>query len=102
MLPAEWEQWLARKEAEIKRAPNPTKRQKPKIARHQSARQRGAGQQSNNFVHAVYKEDARATPLAPKGFVGTRDLGGNAEDKNGAPTGSRTSYRSIDESDNKQ
>lgn len=102
MLPREWEVWLAQKEREIKQAPNPTKRQKPRIARHQSARQRGVGQQTNNFVHAVYKEDARATPLAPKGFVGTRDLGGNAEEKNGAPTGTRTSYRAASESDNKK
>jgi hypothetical protein len=102
MLPREWEEWLAQKEKEIKQAPNPPKRRQPKIMRHQSPRQRGVGQQSNNVVHSVYKEDGNKTPLAPRGFVGTRDLGGNAEERNGAPTGTRTSYRSLDESDNKK
>jgi hypothetical protein len=100
MLPKEWEQWLAQKEKEIKQAPNPTKRRQPKITRHQSARQRGASSQTNNFVHAVYKEDSRATPLAKKDFVGTRDLGGNCEGQ--YQTGTRTSYRTISESDNKE
>jgi hypothetical protein len=96
-LPADWLVYIAEKEAEIKKAPNPLKSHAPRIQRHQSRRMRTAGSQTNNFVHAVYQNDSQATPVRKSTEGLTRDLGGNAEDRN-SPTGRNTSYRKVDSS----
>jgi len=93
MLPATWLEYVAKCESEIKRTPTPTKRQQPRIKRMQSGRMKVASSQSPNFVHSVYVADASATPIRKTTEGLTRDLGGNCEDKNGAPTGVNTSYR---------
>lgn len=100
-LPADWLVYIAEKESEIKRAPNPLKKHAPKIQRHQSRRMRTAGSQTNNFVHAVYQDDSQATPIRKTKEGLTRDIGGNCEDPNSA-TGRNTSYRKVEESDNKE
>jgi hypothetical protein len=63
MMPADWEQYLAKLERDIKKAPVPTKRQQPKVTRHRSGRQRIAEGQSRNFVRSSYTEDANPTPV---------------------------------------
>jgi hypothetical protein len=100
-LPSDWLVYIAEKEREIKRAPNPLKSHSPRIQRHESRRQRTAGSQTNNFVHAVYQDDSQKTPIRKNNEGLTRNVGGNAEDRN-SPTGQNTSYRKVEESDNKE
>jgi hypothetical protein len=91
-LPADWLVYIAEKEAEIKKAPNPLKSHRPHIQRHQSRRQRVASSQTGNFVHAVYQDDSQPTPIRKNKEGLTRDIGGNCEDRNSA-TGKATGYR---------
>jgi hypothetical protein len=99
-LPASWLEYIAEKEAEIKRAPNPIKRHQPKVTRMQSSRMRSAQTNSRNFVHSVYHDGDFNTNVSPeKDF--TTDVGGTCEDRN-APIGQNTRYRRAEESNNRK
>jgi hypothetical protein len=81
-LPADWLEYIANIEREMKRAPNPLKSHRPHIQRHQSKRMRSAFQQTNDGIKAIYGADGSPTPLATGNEVWTKNLGGNCEDRN--------------------
>jgi hypothetical protein len=74
MMPADWEQYVAKLERDIKKTPDPIKRHQPKVTRHKSARQRIAEGQSGNFTRASYNLDANPTPLARDESKLTRNI----------------------------
>jgi hypothetical protein len=83
MFPADWEEFLAKQEKEIKQAPNPPRRRQPKVTRHMSARMRRASSQTSNRVRAIYTPESvyNTTPTKPETWRGTLNLGGNCEPK---------------------
>ena|SRR6516164_4019469 len=77
ILPADWQEFLAKQEKAIKQAPNPTRRHQPRITRHMSARMRRVGTQTRNRVRAIYnpESDHNTTPTKPETWRGTRSPG---------------------------
>lgn len=66
MLPASWEEYLAKLEREQGKTETPTKRHQPRIKRHQSARMRRVSTQTSNLVRAAYttESDFNQTPVS--------------------------------------
>lgn len=79
LLQADILEMFADKDRQIRRPPHPPKRRQPKITRMQSRRMYVAQSQSINAVRAIYSPESKwnMTPLAPEGFVGTRNVGPN-------------------------
>jgi hypothetical protein len=75
----DWLEYVAAAERDIKKPPDTPKRRMPKVTRHQSTRQRTAESQTPNLTRAMYVPESKwnETPLAPEGFVGTRNVGPN-------------------------
>lgn len=84
MLPASWEEYLAKLEQNAGKTSAPIKRHQPRAKRHQSAAMRRVSTQTANTVRAAYQpeNDYNKTPLARPDAVFTRNLGGNCEPKN--------------------
>jgi hypothetical protein len=94
MLPADWEEYVARLEREQKKPPPEAPRAPRRLRRMTSLRQRDAESQTRNSVKAIYSTDFRPTPTAKKGTKFTTDLGGNCEDPN-YPHGKETRTRQL-------
>lgn len=94
MLEASWLEYIQRKSAELKRAPDPIKGHKPRVTRHQSPRMRRIQGQTPNPVRAAYvpESDSSRTPTKPNGWKGTKAVGGNCENPN-AGHGKETASR---------
>src|SRR5579863_7767279 len=77
MLPADWLEYVAQAEKDIKKPSDPPKRRQPKITRMASRRQRIANSQTPNIIRAMYVPESKwaVTPLADEKFVGTREVG---------------------------
>jgi len=75
-LPAEWAEYLAKMEKDIKRAPGPIRRHQPRIRRMTSPRQRIAESQQRNSVKASYSLDFVSTPTVPndKPMIWPKDM----------------------------
>lgn len=76
MLQADFEEFLADKERDIKRPPAPPKRRQPKIIRNMSQNQRIALSQTPNLTRAMYvpESDWNQTPVNDD-LVGTHEVG---------------------------
>jgi hypothetical protein len=83
MLPASWEEYVAKAQRELKKAPDPIRRHQPRVTRMQSARMRRVSSQTGNSVRASYVPESvyNATPTKPEEWKGTRNVGGNCEPK---------------------
>ncbi len=68
-----------------KRLPPEAPRRGPKVGRMQSGRMRTATSQTINEARAIYTPESQwnQTPLAPEGFVGTRNVGPSDMNRNG-------------------
>lgn len=77
MLPADWAEYVAQAEREIKKSPNPPKRRQPRVTRHKSRRQRIAESQTKNPVRAAYTTESKynVTPTMPEKWRGTNSPG---------------------------
>jgi hypothetical protein len=95
MLPSEWLQYIAKKEAEIKQRPADAPK-KPQVqkGRMMSARQRIASSQQRNTVKAMYQPESEwnATPVRPDTKGLTLNVGGTCEPD--PPHGKATQSRS--------
>jgi len=100
ILPADWLQFIADAERDIKRPPAPPKRRQPKVTRHKSREQRIAESQTKNTVRAVYNPESmyNQTPTRPETFVGTKEVGPG--DRNNSATNWRTGNMTIEPSIN--
>ncbi len=76
-----WLETVQRLQREIKRSPDPLKRQNRPIVRMVSERQRIAESQTPNFMRAIDKPDFRPTPTKPENWKGTRNVGSNDMDQ---------------------
>lgn len=83
MLQADFEEFLAEKERDIKRPPSPPKRRQPKIIRNVSPMQRIALNQTPNLVRAMYvpEHERNQTPTNDD-LVGTHEVGPGDEHNN--------------------
>ena len=73
-MPADWLEYVARLERDIKKTPSPRRRLQPKVTRHQSGRQRAAFSQTRSYVRASYNEDGTPTPVRKDEEGLTRNL----------------------------
>jgi hypothetical protein len=91
MLPASWEEYLAKLERERKMAPNPTRRHQPRVTRMQSGRMRRVETQTANPVRAAYtpENERNQTPTKPESWRGTKNLGGSTGPKHVPGFGSK-------------
>lgn len=73
-MPADWLEYVAKLERDIKKTPTPRRRLQPKVTRHQSGRQRAAFSQTRSFTRASYNLDATPTPIRANEDGLTRNL----------------------------
>jgi len=100
VLPADWLEYMAAAERQIKQPPVPPKRRQPKVTRHMSRRQRIALSQSINSVKATYQPESKynQTPTLPDGAETTREVGPG--DVNNSATNWRTGNMTVEASIN--
>lgn len=78
MIPADWLEYIAKAEKELKRPPNPPKRRQPKVTRHQSREARIVSGQTKNPIRAIYQPESQysQTPtINPDEHTLTREVG---------------------------
>jgi hypothetical protein len=79
MIPNDWLEYIAAAQKEIKRAPAPLKRHKPKVTRHQSRNMQIVSGQTSNPIRAMYQPESRysVTPTLRDDATTTREVGPN-------------------------
>jgi hypothetical protein len=97
MLPADWEEYLASAERDIKKPPNPPRRYQPKVTRHMSRNQRIASGQSSNPIQAIYVPESKwsATPTHPEDWKGTKEVGPGDVNNRTYRAGKATTERQV-------
>jgi hypothetical protein len=92
MLPADWEEYMAKAERELAQRPQGSPKKARPVKKMMSPRQLRATQGTRSTVKAIYGESGRAQTVDPTKTTFTNNLGGNCEPD--APHGKATGSRS--------